>query len=100
MGSATRTIAVDLDEVLGQFIYALAEFHNVEFPDAPKLGVSSFFSYRFADVWGGTEAESIAKVHAFFDSPFFEDIPVVEGAVEGVKVGWRPKSAVVNGGDS
>jgi hypothetical protein len=81
-----RTLAIDLDEVLGQFVQALAKFHNSAYPSASMLDAASFFSYRFADVWGGDDAESIEKVHAFFQSDFFLNIPVVEGAVAGVEV--------------
>lgn len=54
------TVAVDVDEVLGAFVEALAEFHNVSY--GTSLTAASFHSYQFSRVWGGTEEESAAKV--------------------------------------
>ena len=75
-------LAIDLDEVLGQFISSLASFHNDKY--GTSLSIADFNSYRFCEVWGGTDTESIEKVHQFFDSSFFENLPLVPGAVEGV----------------
>jgi len=71
-------VAVDLDEVLGQFVKKLAEFHNHKF--GTRLGVSDFYSYSFALVWGGTPSESAVKVLQFFRTRYFEDIPPIPGA--------------------
>lgn len=49
------------------------------------VGRCVVFSYRFAEVWGGTDAQSLEIVEPFFDSPYFKDMPLVPGAVEGVK---------------
>ena len=43
-----RTIAVDLDEVLGKFVEPLCQFHNERY--GTTLSESDFFSYAFADV--------------------------------------------------
>ena len=42
-------IAVDLDEVLGQFVPAIVAFHNATY--GSSYTAEDFFSYRFADVW-------------------------------------------------
>lgn len=73
-------IAVDVDEVLAQFLSQLILFHNDTYNSTLKL--SDFFSYHFADVWGGSNEESNAKVAAFLQSSYFEDLPVVPGAYE------------------
>lgn len=99
-------IAVDLDEVLGAFIPQLVEFYNATYataldasaaasdppgvassasttvspPVVPALSASSFHSYHFASVWGGSDSEAQEKVAAFFASPWFADIPVLPGA--------------------
>jgi phosphoserine phosphatase len=84
-------IAVDLDEVLGQFIPRLALFYNANASRFPftipaSLEPAQFFSYRFSDVWGGDDRQSIAIVEAFFESALFKGgLPLVPGAVEGVK---------------
>jgi hypothetical protein len=38
-------------------------------------------SYRFCDVWGGTNEEATEKVHTFFESSYFlEDLEPLDGA--------------------
>lgn len=54
-------LAVDVDEVLGFFIPALAEFHNEAYPGF-NLTPDSFHSYDFCKVWGGTVEDSYKKV--------------------------------------
>mmetsp|Transcript_42711 Transcript_42711/g.71054 ORF Transcript_42711/g.71054 Transcript_42711/m.71054 type:complete len:221 (+) Transcript_42711:78-740(+) len=71
-------IAVDLDEVLGQFLLQLIRFHNDTY--SSKYVLEDFCSYQFKDVWGGSEAETMDKVHAFFESEYFADLPLVPGA--------------------
>ncbi|CAD7943495.1 unnamed protein product [Amoebophrya sp. A25] len=45
--------------------------------------VSDFHSYRFCDVWGGTNEEATEKVHAFFETDYFrEGLEPVAGARE------------------
>ncbi len=44
----TKTIAIDLDEVLGFFIDPLCDFHNETYDT--KLRRADFKSYTFADV--------------------------------------------------
>lgn len=87
----SRIVAVDLDEVLGQFILQLSKFYNenasaYSFAKPKSLQPEDFFSYRFCEVWGGTDEQSIQIVEAFFASPYFTDgLPLVPGAVAGVK---------------
>jgi len=81
-------IAVDLDEVLGDFVPQLVHFWNATYGASAKSGpgprrdytVNDFHSYAFQEVWGGSSAESAEVVEAFFVSPWFADIPVVPGA--------------------
>jgi hypothetical protein len=37
---------------------------------------------RFKDTWGGDDAESVEKVHAFFETRFFEQMAPIAGARE------------------
>ena len=73
-------IGVDLDEVLGGFIPALCLWHNHVYET--NLTAASFHSYRFCDVWGGTNEEATDKVHAFFETTFFTELEPIEGAKE------------------
>mmetsp|Transcript_10367 Transcript_10367/g.31707 ORF Transcript_10367/g.31707 Transcript_10367/m.31707 type:complete len:213 (+) Transcript_10367:303-941(+) len=78
-----KMVAVDIDEVLGGFVDALSMFHNTQY--GGDLSRTDFFSYTFREVWGGTEEESKAKVHAFFESDFFRNISPVEGSQAGIR---------------
>jgi len=71
-GSSTRrlVVAVDLDEVLGRFLESLLQYHNTKYETTWK--VADFFSYRFCDVWGGTNEEATEKVYAFFETDHFK----------------------------
>ncbi|CAN0138753.1 unnamed protein product, partial [Ectocarpus fasciculatus] len=74
-------IAVDLDEVLGQFVLQLCAFHNDK--HGTSLTPESFNSYYFHEVWGGTRAEADAKMVEFFQTPYFlGGIPPLAGAAE------------------
>ena len=79
-GSNPIAIAVDVDEVLAQFIPSLADFHNAKY--GTSLTVESFTSYEFHKVWGGSAAECSMKMDAFFDSVYFQNLSPVPGAFE------------------
>ena len=76
LSSKKPVIAVDLDEVLGDFVPAIAEWHNNTY--GTKLLPSHFFSYAFKDVWGGTDAESVEKVHQFFETDYFKNMKPIK----------------------
>ena len=57
-------VAVDIDEVLAQFIPSLATFHN-EVYGGTALTSESFVSYEFHHVWGGTKEECSHKVSVY-----------------------------------
>ena len=49
------------------------------------LKVETFHSYRFAEVWGGTDEDSVTKVFDFFTTRhFLEDLEPVDGSVDAV----------------
>eukprot|EP00178_Gracilaria_changii_P022967 TRINITY_DN687_c0_g1_i1.p1 TRINITY_DN687_c0_g1~~TRINITY_DN687_c0_g1_i1.p1 ORF type:complete len:202 (+),score=27.74 TRINITY_DN687_c0_g1_i1:283-888(+) len=73
-------IAVDLDEVLGDFVSPLCSFHNERYGTSLKR--ADFFSYRFCDVWGGNDRQATEKVHDFFKTSYFKNLPVIPGARE------------------
>ena len=77
--SSKPVIAVDLDEVLGEFVPSLLAFHNATY--ATSLTLSSFHSYLFHEVWGGSFDDAVHKVHAFFDSPHFHHMPPLPDAL-------------------
>lgn len=72
-------VALDLDEVLGAFLPALIRFHNDKYGTEYKL--DDFFSYRFCDVWGGTNEETLDKIFEFFKTDYFlKDLKPIPGA--------------------
>ena len=75
-------IAIDIDEVIGAFLPAIIRWHNATFA-TPALTLASFLSYRFCEVWGGTNEEATEKVHDFFETPYFlEQLEPIEGAAD------------------
>jgi 5'(3')-deoxyribonucleotidase len=79
---ARPVLALDLDEVLGGFVPALCKWHNRVY--GSRFAPRDFFSYTFADVWGGSPSEGQAKVFAFFQSPEFLALEPLAGAQEAV----------------
>ncbi len=76
-----RVLAIDIDEVLGQFVLQLCRFHNESY--GTSLAPEDFSSYYFHEVWGGSRSTANDKMRDFFQSRhFLEGIPVVHGALE------------------
>jgi len=68
-------LAVDIDEVLGQFVFAICAWHNQHYNTSHSP--EHFESYNFRNVFGG-EGD---KVFEFFESEYFKaGIPLVDGA--------------------
>ena len=81
MSIPKHTVAVDLDEVLGGFLPALTQWHNRVYGTSFEL--SDYKSYSYCDLWGGSNEETVAKVHRFFDSPeFASGVLPMENAAE------------------
>ena len=73
-------IAVDIDEVLAQFLAQLNVFYAQEF--GTRFSLEHYSKYYFAPVWGVHDDKSNAIVHAFFETALFRDIEPVPGALE------------------
>ena len=76
-------IAIDMDEVLADFISKLINFHNEVYKTS--LTRDMIFTYEFNKVWGGTLHEAIQKVIQFQGTKYFDEIKPVNGAVDRVK---------------
>ncbi|KAK3239658.1 hypothetical protein CYMTET_50428 [Cymbomonas tetramitiformis] len=77
-------VAVDVDEVLGRFVYALNNY--IEEEHKMIHDVSDYSVYDFKTIWNCSQQESNELVHSFFESPhFFEGIPPIPGAAEALK---------------
>jgi uncharacterized HAD superfamily protein len=75
-------IAVDIDEVLAEFMDKLLEYHNDTY--GTSFIKEDFISYDFWDVWGGTREEAIVKVKDFFRSRYSDEIVTVEGSLKAI----------------
>ena len=74
-------IGVDLDEVLGRFIFTLNR--HVYDQLGRHFTESDYHEYLYAKVWGVSDEKSIELVHSFYKSRYFrEGIPVIPGALE------------------
>mmetsp|Transcript_19883 Transcript_19883/g.48242 ORF Transcript_19883/g.48242 Transcript_19883/m.48242 type:complete len:242 (-) Transcript_19883:384-1109(-) len=75
-------VAIDMDEVLCQFLKGMIAFHNKHYHTSYQ--VADFHSYLFYEVWGGSYADTLKKVHDFFETDYFRNLEIVPGAVEGI----------------
>eukprot|EP00198_Chlamydomonas_reinhardtii_P008606 XP_001697943.1 predicted protein [Chlamydomonas reinhardtii] len=79
--SARLRVAVDVDEVLGRFVFALNQFCKDHYGMEYKVG--DYWIYEFAKIWHCSQERSNEIVHEFFKSQHFTDgIPVIPGALE------------------
>jgi len=73
-------LAVDLDECVGFFVKAIVKWHNRIYGTDHTIGM--FSTFRFCDVWGGTDQEVIRKIRKFFVTDDFYNLEPVPGALE------------------
>ncbi|MEW6295221.1 MAG: hypothetical protein AB1467_02900 [Candidatus Diapherotrites archaeon] len=86
-------IAIDLDEVLAEFIESFIEFHNAVY--GTKLKRNQIKSYGLWEALGCSREEGINKVIEFHKTRYFKNIKPVEGAIEGVKKLGRKNELIV-----
>lgn len=79
---AKPVLAIDIDEVLFPLIPHLAAFHNTQ--HGTSLVMADFNNYDLEKVWGGTVAEAVAKVNAFFAVDHLHIEPI-DGAFDSLK---------------
>ncbi|RDX66571.1 hypothetical protein CR513_54647, partial [Mucuna pruriens] len=72
-------VAVDVDEVLGNFVSALNEFTADRY--SSNYSVSEYHVYEFFKIWNCSRDEANTRVHEFFETPFFKSgIQPIPGA--------------------
>lgn len=86
-------IAVDVDEVIAQFLDAWLAFYNSRNNTAWQA--DQFHSYNFWEVVGGDKESMVELTHEFFKSPEFQNIRPVEDAVEGISALARVHELVI-----
>ena len=76
-------IAVDIDDVLADFVSPFLNYYNSRFKTNFKK--DDFSLYTFWNVLGITREQAVAIVNDFYKTPAFRDLPVYEGAVEAIR---------------
>lgn len=76
-------IACDVDDILLEFYLMLALWHNER--HGTNLRKEDFTSYIVGDVWGVSSEEAIRRVRQFYETEDFRNLPLVEGAEDGVR---------------
>ncbi|TKY72937.1 phosphatase protein [Spatholobus suberectus] len=72
-------VAVDVDEVLGNFVSALNEFIADRY--SSNYSVSEYHVYEFFKIWNCSRDEANTRVHEFFETPYFKSgIQPIPGA--------------------
>jgi uncharacterized HAD superfamily protein len=79
-----RKIAVDVDEVLLDFIPALDSFYNRKF--GTNLSREDYIYYDLEKVWGIKRQEAVEIINNFYRSQEFKQILPLEGAQKAVKI--------------
>ncbi|GLT97168.1 hypothetical protein SLE2022_147490 [Rubroshorea leprosula] len=74
-------VAVDVDEVLGNFVSALNRFIADRY--SLNHSVSEYHVYEFFKIWNCSRGEANSRVHEFFETPYFKKgIQPIPGARE------------------
>ncbi|XP_054806378.1 uncharacterized protein LOC129309058 isoform X2 [Prosopis cineraria] len=68
--SKKLVVAVDVDEVLGNFVSALNRFIADRY--SSNYSVSEYHVYEFFRIWNCSRDEAAARVHEFFKTPYFK----------------------------
>ncbi len=77
-------IAIDVDEVLADFIEAYIAYHNQRFKT--NLTSKEFYSYDFWEITGFTKEDTVRVVHDFYKTEEFKSLPVMPDSVEGIDI--------------
>lgn len=75
-------IAIDMDEVITEFLEMYLKFHRKTFNETWKK--SQFFSYNYWEVFGNKKEIDVARHNQFYKSDYFDRIKPIEGAIDGI----------------
>jgi len=75
-------VAIDVDEVLAQYLKGYTSFLNDT--GGTQLKVSDFHTYKFWEVTGRSREEEVEQVYAYHETAFFRELEPVPGACEAV----------------
>ena len=75
-------IAVDLDEVLGEFVSEFLKWYNREY--GTKWTFDDVTDYHWPNFLGKTTKQTVNDAHRFFKTDRFRNLPLVSGAKAGI----------------
>lgn len=75
-------IGIDMDSVLAELIGPMDEFHNALYHTSLTHGDHT--DYNLSTVWKCGHEEVLPRILAYYDSPYFDKVVPIEGAVEAV----------------
>ncbi|MBS3147895.1 hypothetical protein J4219_03340 [Candidatus Woesearchaeota archaeon] len=80
-------LSVDIDDVLFHFVPGLFDWHNNAYPEhvVSHKGLKYYDFREYAHAIGRTRPERAAKIFEYYRSEDFKNIPVVSGAIEGIR---------------
>lgn len=83
-------IGFDLDCVLVDIMPSLLEFHNKKYGTNNKIEDQT--EYFLGKLWNCSREEATKRVQEWYRSPYFDNLPVVEGVHEAIEVLSRKHS--------
>ena len=75
-----QKIAIDIDDVLLNFMGGLIHFYNFKYGTSFKK--RDIFSYKLEESFGITKKERLRRLDEFYKSPFFSEIGPIPGSQE------------------
>lgn len=75
-------IAVDIDEVLGEFVSEFLKWYNHEY--GTRWTFNDVTDYHWPNFLGKTTEQTVNDAHRFFKTDRFRNLPLVSGAKAGV----------------
>ena len=83
--TSNKVLAIDMDEVLAQFITGIAKFYSSEIDNTCTITADQFHTMDFSKVWGITEEQTNEIVRQFYQSQIFELLQPVVGALDALR---------------
>jgi uncharacterized HAD superfamily protein len=77
-----KRIGFDADDSLIKTMEPLNRFHNAKY--GKKLTLEDYKTYYFSQTWEMPEEQAVRDVQLFYESEFYDQIEVTEGALEAV----------------
>lgn len=83
--TSNNVLAIDMDEVLAQFIAGIATFYCKEIDTTCTITADQFHTMDFSKVWGISEQRTNEIVLQFYQSEIFQALQPVVGALDALR---------------